>query len=178
VLRDGNGSSPTLPPSHAASNRVDLLVTQGEAPAVDASAVRAGAGVTDWDDSLDHGAVQLLDHHLVTNTPGSLAANAYRTAAAMSVTTEFDPDSGARFNAEHAWRGAYLPGPLGPDPWGNRYAVNVEFLERPIGAGPAGQVNDVFVISAGSNGRIETRFDVDGVTGSNDVIYVISGGTR
>ena len=178
VLRDGNGASATLPPSHAAGNRVDMLVTQGELPAVDAAAVRPGAGVTDWDDSVNNAAIQLLDYYLVTNTPSNLPANAYRTAATMSATTEFDPDGGSTFNAEHAWRGAYLPGPLGPDPWGNRYAINVEFLERPVGSGPAGQVNDVFVLSAGSNGRIETRFAVDGVTTSNDVIYLVGGGTR
>jgi len=178
VLRDGNGSSAALPPSHATGNRVDMLVTQGEVPALDASAVRPGAGVTDWDDSVNNAAIQMLDYYLVANTPSSLAANAYRTGATMSVTTEFDPDSGAMFNAEHAWRGAYLPGPLGPDPWGNRYAINVEFLERPIGPGPAGNVNDVFVLSAGSNGRIETRFNVDGATSGNDVLYLVSGGTR
>ncbi len=178
VLRDGNGSSATAPPSHASGNRVDLLVTQGQAPALEVSAVRSGASVTDWDDAVDNAAVQLLDDYLVTNTPSSLAANAYRTAISMSTTTEFDPNDGATFNAEHAWRGAYLPGPLGPDPWGNRYAINVEFLERPLGAGLSGTVNDVFVVSAGSNGRIETRFAVDGVTSGNDVIDVVSGGTR
>jgi type II secretory pathway pseudopilin PulG len=178
VLRDGNGSSVTAPPSHAAANRVDMLVTQGETPAVDAAAVRAGASVTDWNAAANNAAVQLLDDYLVSNTPSNTAANAYRTAARMTVNTEFDPDDGGMFNAEHAWRGAYLPGPLGPDPWGNRYAVNVEFLERPLGAGPSGQVNDVFVLSAGSNGRIETRFAIDGVTSGNDVIYVLSGGSR
>ena len=67
---------------------------------------------------------------LVQNTPSNVAANAYRTAASMSVATEFDPDTGAVYNAEHAWRGSYLSGPIGPDPWGTRYSVNVEFLAR------------------------------------------------
>ena len=177
VLRDGNGSSATTPPSHAAANRVDLLVTEGQTPALDAAAVRTGAG-TDWDDAVNNGSIQLLDYYLVTNTPSNLAANGYRTASSMTANTEFDPDVGAMFNAEHAWRGAYLPGPLASDPWGNRYAINVEFLERPLGAGPAGNVNDVFVLSAGSDGRIDTRFAVDGVTSGNDVIFVVSGGTR
>ncbi len=178
VLRDGNGASAASPPSRAPANRVDMLVTQGEAPIVDAAVARVGAGVTDWDHVVDNAAVQVLDHYLVANTPSGLAANGYRTAGTMSTTTEFDPDGGAMFNAEHAWRGAYLPGPLGPDPWGYRYAINVEFLARPAGAGPSGQVNDVFVLSAGSDGRVETRFDVDGVTSSNDVIYLVGGGTR
>jgi type II secretory pathway pseudopilin PulG len=178
VLRDGNGLSAAAAPLRSAANRVDMLVTHGETPVLDGTAARAGAGVTDWDDPANNGAIQLLDYYLATNTPSGLAANAYRTASSMTTNTEFDPNDGAMFNAEYAWRGAYLPGPLGPDPWGNRYAINVEFLERPLGAGPSGNVNDVFVLSAGSNGRVETRFAADGVTSVNDIIFVVSGGTR
>jgi type II secretory pathway pseudopilin PulG len=176
VLRDGNGGALTAPPSHAAANRVDLLVGSG---AVAAVGVARSTGGVDWDDPVDNAAVQRLEYFLVANTPSNLAANAYRTAASMSVATEFDPDGGSLYNAEHAWRGAYLPGPIGPDPWGTRYAVNVEFLARALGAGPSGNVNDVFVISAGPDRVVDTRFDVDGVApGSSDLIYVLSGGTR
>ena len=176
VLRDGNGGAATAPPSHAAGNRVDLLVGSGAVPTVSVARATAGA---DWDDAVDSAAVQRLEYFLVQNTPSNLGANAYRTSSSMSVTTEFDPDSGALFNAEHAWRGAYLPGPIGPDPWGTRYGVNVEFLARALGAGPAGNVNDVFVVSAGPDRVVDTRFDLDGATpGSGDLIYVLSGGTR
>jgi len=176
VLRDGNGGAATTPPSHAAGNRVDLLVGSGTVPTVAVARATAGA---DWDDVVDNAAVQRLEYYLVQNTPSNLAANAYRTASSMSVATEFDPDSGALYNAEHAWRGAYLPGPIGPDPWGTRYAVNVEFLARALGAGPSGNVNDVFVLSAGPDRVVDTRFDVDGATpGSSDLLYVLSGGTR
>jgi type II secretory pathway pseudopilin PulG len=176
LLRNGNGGALTTPPSHAAGNRVDLLVGSGAAPTVSVARVSAGA---DWDDPVDNAAVQRLEYFLVQNTPSNLAANAYRTAASMSVATEFDPDSGALYNAEHAWRGSYLPGPIGPDPWGTRYGVNVEFLARALGAGPSGNVNDVFVISAGPDRVVDTRFDLDGATaGNSDQIYVVSGGSR
>jgi type II secretory pathway pseudopilin PulG len=176
ILRDGNGAAATSPPSHAAGNRVDLLVSSGAVPT--ASVARATAG-SDWDDVVDNAAVQRLDYFLVANTPSNVAANAYRTATSMSVATEFDPDSGALYNAEHAWRGSYLPGPIGPDPWGTRYAVNVEFLARAPGVGPSGNVNDVFVISAGPDRVIDTRFDIDGATaGNSDLINVLWGGTR
>jgi hypothetical protein len=57
--------------------------------------------------------------------------------------------------------------------------VNVEFLARALGAGPSGNVNDVFVVSAGPDRVVDTRFDLDGATpGSSDLIYVVSGGTR
>jgi hypothetical protein len=176
VLRDGNGAAATNPPSHAAANRVDLLVSSGAIPTVGVARLTAGA---DWDDAIDDAAVQQLSSYLVQNTPSNNAANAYRTAAQMSVLTEFDADSGAQFNSEYAWRGAYLPGPISGDPWGNRYAVNVEFLAHALGAGPTGNVNDVFVISAGPDGVVDTRVDTDGATaGGNDVVYPLSGGTR
>jgi type II secretory pathway pseudopilin PulG len=175
ILRDGNGAAATNPPSRAAANRVDLLVTSGATPAVTTARVTAGA---DWDDPMDDAAVQRVEYFLVHNTPSNVAANAYRTASSMSVAGEFDPDSGALYNGKHAWRGAYMAGPIGPDPWGTRYAVNVEFLARAPGAGPAGNVNDVLVVSAGPDRTVDTRFDADGAPDGSDVLYVVSGGTR
>jgi type II secretory pathway pseudopilin PulG len=177
VLRDGNGTAATSPPSHVAGNRVDLLVTAGAIPTVGTARSTAGA---DWDDPVDNAAVQRAEYYLASNTPSNAAANAYRTPASMSVLTEFDPDSGALYNAEHGWRGSYLPGPIGPDPWGTRYSINVEFLARALGAGPSGTVNDVFVLSAGPDRVVDTRFDSDGVNGGvgADLLYVVSGGTR
>ena len=175
VSRDGNGASATAPPSHASANRVDLLVSDGKVPA---KYIARSSGAPDWDTAVNDTTVQKLEYFLVTNTPSNTSANAYRTATNMSVATEFDPDDGGTFNASHAWRGAYLPGPIGPDPWGNRYAVNVEYLARGLGATPSGNVNDVVVISAGSNGLLETRYDTDGFSSGNDIFYVVSGGTR
>jgi type II secretory pathway pseudopilin PulG len=176
ILRDGNGAAATAPPVHTAANRVDLLVSSGAVPALGVARLTPGA---DWSAAVDDGAVQRLEYFLVQNTPSNLAANGYRTAATTNVLTEFDPDSGAQYNAEHGWRGAYLPGPIGPDPWGTRYSVNVEFLARALGAGPSGNVNDVFVVSAGPDQTVDTRFDVDGATaGPGDLVYIVSGGTR
>ena len=159
-LRDGNGAAATNVPSHGTSNRVDLLVSDGRIPAK----LTARSAGTDWDAAVDNAAVQKLEYYLVTNSPSNTSANAYRTAANMSVTTQYDPDAGMTYNAEHAWRGPYVPGPIGPDPWGYRYEVNVEFLARTLGAGPAGSVTDVVVISSGNNALIEQVFDTDGVT--------------
>jgi type II secretory pathway pseudopilin PulG len=177
IARDGNGAAATNPPLHTAANRVDLLVSDGRTPSIYSGATRS-SGSPDWDAAVNDTTVQDLDYFLVSNTPSNAAGNAYRTATNMSVAAEFDPDDAATFNAPHAWRGAYLPGPIGPDPWGNRYAVNVEYLAKALGAGPSGNVNDVIVLSAGNNNLIETRYDTDGAAGGNDILHVVSGGTR
>jgi type II secretory pathway pseudopilin PulG len=185
VLRNAaKGASSTadtqVTPSHASTNRVDMLASGGAIPTLTAAA-RAPGTLTDWDDSIDNAAVQSLDNYLVLNTPSNTAANAYRTAASYDSTAakNFDPDSGEYFNAEYAWRGAYLPGSIGADPWGNRYMVNVEFLARTINTTPSGSVKDVFVISAGANRRTDTAFELDGATpAGDDVLALISGGTR
>jgi len=175
VLRDGNGATAPAAPSHDSSNRVDMLVSDGKIPA---KYVARSSGAPDWDAAVDNTTVQKLEYFLSSNTPSNTAANAYRTATNMSVAGQFDPDEGMTFNSPHAWRGAYLPGPIGADPWGNRYMVNVEFLARELGTGPSGNINDVIVISAGSNALIETQYDIDGVVSANDIVYVVSGGTR
>ena len=61
------------------------------------------------------------------------------------------------------WNGPYLQAPLGPDPWGGRYAINVRFLgemsSRPgsaPGANPTAPA--VWVLSAGPDGVFETPF--------------------
>lgn len=167
VLKNGNGGGVTLPPTRATADRVDLLVSSGAIPAV---SVARAVGTTDWDDPVGVDVVQPLDYFLVENTPSGALANAYRTPENVP---------GGFQNSDFGWRGAYLPGPIGPDPWGTRYAVNVEFLAKALGAGPSGNVNDVFVISAGVNQTVDTRFDRDGVTaGGDDVIFVLSGSTR
>lgn len=58
------------------------------------------------------------------------------------------------------WNGPYINNQLGPDPWGNRYLVNVGFLDTQAGAGDAeGEARGaVFVLSAGPNQIIETPF--------------------
>ena len=82
---------------------------------------------------------------------------------------------------EHAWRAPARtryrrrrPGaaptsarPIDPDPWGNRYAVNVLHLRTTT-------TNDVFVLSAGPDEEINTAFTVNGATpGDDDIIAVV-----
>jgi type II secretory pathway pseudopilin PulG len=164
------------PPAHASGARVDMLVSSGATPALSAAPRAAG---TDWDDPLNHAAVQSLDNYLALNSPSNLAGNAYRSIAGMDGTGTFDPDAGATGNSEFAWRGAYLAAPIDGDPWGNRYAANVEFLARTQGSTGSGSRMDVVVISAGPDWEIDTVFETDGATSAQDDIFaLVSGGTR
>lgn len=171
-LRDGNGAGATDPPSRATSNRVHMLVGSGNIPTIAAAVVRSSG--TDWDDAADSAAVWTFYDHLVVNTV------AYRNASNMSVTAQFDPDSGAQGNSEFFWRGSYLTPIVGPDPWGYRYMANVEFLGHPSGSTPS--ENDVIVLSAGPNARVDTAFAATTPTfatdNMDDIHTLVSGGPR
>jgi type II secretory pathway pseudopilin PulG len=122
---------------------VEMLVSDGDIPS-------SAIGATIWDDVVNPAAaaeVDFLERHLVTNAPGG--AGAYTTAGAGP------------------WRGAYINAPIDPDPWGNRYAVNVNYFRTAT-------TNDVFVLTAGPDEEINTAFTVNGATpGGDDIIAVI-----
>ena len=83
------------------------------------------------------GTTDQLEDQLLSNAPG------YTTRTA-----------GAAFG----WNGPYLSGGIGADAWNNRYMVNIGLIDNTQGTqGVGGGVkNAVWVISAGSNGQIET----------------------
>jgi type II secretory pathway pseudopilin PulG len=116
-----------------------------------------------------------LDNQLVTNT---LATSDYKT---LSFT--------ARGISGRGWRGGYLAGPIGLDPWGYAYQVSSAFLavasdaataDVPAeGGGFTGWANDVIVVSAGPNASIATPFGgLATAAVGDDIIYVVKGATR
>ena len=123
---------------------VEILVSDGDIPR-EVSAT----GNAEWQRPVDDttGLVDFLERHLVTNNPRGNAANDY-------------PLGG--FNH---WRGAYLSAPVDPDPWGNRYAVNVEFL--------TGGSQDVDVYSAGPDEQIDSLYSQNGLTPGDDDLMVL-----
>lgn len=124
----------------------ELLVSSGDLPAL------GSGGDSRWLALLDERRVGLLRDHLVTNE------------ARYAGTRDRPAHSAA------GWRGPYVDGTIGPDPWGRRYAVNVRTLTT------RGSL-DAFVLSAGPNGLVETPYDVDGVTaGGDDVLALVSSG--
>jgi type II secretory pathway pseudopilin PulG len=176
------------------TNRVDLLVSGGSNPRAisvsDASLADAAAATTvgglvsvNWLPGTNAPTqTSTIDEQLILNN----MATPY-TQAAYST-------GGPRMKL--GWRGAYLAGPISGDPWGTKYQVNTMFLtvaSNAIDATPpldqsseglreAGWNRDVIVLSAGANEMVDTSFggtSTGGTTaGADDVMYVITGGSR
>jgi hypothetical protein len=162
-------------------NRVDILFSDG--PEVDRQSLGGGSSLTfenyagnlNWDGDDTRG--DSMEHQFVMNDSG------YKTVGQLENLNRVGPAFGL------GWRGAYLSGPIGPDPWGHRYLVNSVFLSVATDASDGygqGQRNggwdkDTFCISSGPNGIFDTGF-----IGSNygtdrradDFTYVIQGDTR
>ena len=114
----------------------------------------------------------LMDDQLVTNAPG------YST---VSFTAGGGPRAGI------GWRGAYLNGPIDVDPWGYVYQANTIFLTTASDATDGtstgqlrgGWISNVMVLSAGSNGTVQTAFGSTGASATgDDIVYVVQGATR
>lgn len=120
---------------------VDLLVSDGDIPSLGRD------GDAAWLRKVDFSAVDFMEYHLCTNRPGGAAGHAYEQ-----------------------WNGAYLAAPIGPDPWGNRYMINSQYLA-------SGNRYDVVVISAGPDEEIDSAFTQDGfLAGDDDIVSLISSG--
>ncbi|MEX2270377.1 MAG: hypothetical protein WD690_02830 [Vicinamibacterales bacterium] len=141
LLSEHTAFSPFTITGLTGGTTVGMLVGDGDIP-------EAGTGGSaSWRDVVNVAAspaVDFLERHLVRNAPGGTGA--YATAS--------------------AWRGAYLNGPVDPDPWGNRYAVNVLYLRTLT-------TNDVIVLSAGPDEAVNTAFTVNGITPGGDDIHAV-----
>ena len=129
--------------------------------------------------------IVITDEPDAQNTPGGEVSARYRTPEDLETgvpSQQFAFYSQQGFNARFAWRGPYLSAPVRSDPWGNRYAVNVEYLDAVSdsdGTSDAGWLYDVFILSAGPDEEVDTPYSVDGVApGDDDVLLVIAGGSR
>jgi type II secretory pathway pseudopilin PulG len=142
-LHDVGGK--VTPPSN--SHGVDVLVGAGATPAL-------GSHIdAEWALPIDGAGVALLDDYLVTNSIGY-------------------PRGSARWLVAKGWSGPYVESGVGPDPWGNRYAVNVRTLAGTLGS-------STVVLCAGPNGVIETAFNRGGLAlGGDDIVGLLGSGGR
>lgn len=99
-----------------------------------------------------------IENHLGFNSPGGNSNKAYPVEGEMA--------------GGLGWAGPYMQGLGSPDPWGNKFLVNVQFMapqgvaaaEAPAGSAPgatgapAGKRWAVYVLSAGPNETVETPF--------------------
>ena len=175
------------------ANRVDLLVSAGNDPNTVTATEYTYADGDEVISSIDNwipGATApsgdnrgTIEDHLIENDS---AGGAYTDVS-------FTAGGGPRMNL--GWRGAYLNGPTGGDPWGYKYQVNTVFLGVATDATDVGAIvldtaegmrgsgwkKDVLVISAGANGSVDTPWASAAVGTSavaDDVIYVVKGSTR
>lgn len=135
------------PSKRSPEGLVELLVSDGEAPGLGPN------GDPRWLASPDGTKVALLEDYLVYNTVG------YKT--------ELEGD-GAGSRREFAWRGPYIQPPISPDPWGNRYAINVRFLLRSARG-------SVVVVSAGRDELVDTAYESPLIRpGGDDIVFLVS----
>jgi len=144
ALSDMNFNSFTITGT-SGGTQAEILVSDGDIPR-EVSAT----GSTEWRRPVDltSGLVDFLENHIVRNQPRGNPANAYNP-----------------LGPGNQWRGAYLTAPTDPDPWGNRFAVNVEFL--------AGGNEDVVVMSAGPDEEIDSPYIGDGLTTGDDDLFAL-----
>ncbi len=113
--------------------------------------------------------VDRLGNHLISNTPMDDAGNRWRTPN--------DMEQG--FSSLFAWRGPYMNDQISPDPWGNRYAVNVFALYSPPRVGPLDRFSSAVVcFSAGPDGNVDTDFNqpFGWTTGDDDLTALLQAG--
>ena len=192
-LSAGKGFFAEEPPDRDDTFRVNLLVSDGDIPVYQTA---LGATESFWTQVVNLTTVDTLANHLTQNTPAGDEFVGYRNPNDIAIagtgsTLDFLRLESSGFNAPFAWRGAYLRAPVDPDPWGNRYAVNVAFLDpAPTGAlanvSTAFQADagayprlDVFVLSAGADEEIDTLSAQDGaVPGDDDFIFMVSANAK
>ena len=169
------GFAPAFKFGNAHSPQDDIfLVLQsgGNDPIIDSS--------LDWPDATNKttGAEQrdLLANQLVTNQPGYIGTGSF-------VGIPYPRMGQISWSRYKGWNGPYVASMPKSDPWDDRYFVDVQMLtqqgvamEQSTLTLGVGQRAAVFVVSAGPNRQLETRFDqtADGfVAGGDDIVYRI-----
>ena len=119
-LRNGsNGGSDEIPPTRADSNRVDILVSDGDIPTL-ATAV---SSETLWTQTVNGTSVDTFSNHLAENLPGEVSTSRYRNPTDVTIAfpggtwwkrQQADPTGIAEFVARELPFGRFgTPGEVG-----------------------------------------------------------------
>lgn len=151
----------------------DLLRSaDGNWPAVDGSVALA----SEWLSS----SFDTIENQLVWGTPGGDVSKKYLDRAGSTTSPFRGPYLGTSYLIAGNVPATTF---LSKDPWGNKYFLNVKYLQpEHLAHGTPGR-EVVFVISAGPNETLETDFSQDLLTGGpsagkfavggDDIVYVI-----
>jgi len=142
------------------ANKMDIMLSDyTNKPTVTANPVAGfGAGAVNWFGIAGHASFDgtfmgKCSDQLITNNLGGAGAAIY--AEPGTSTPVFGPYFG------QGWRGAYLSPPCASDPWGYPYEVNTKWATMTFSTGTRNHCNDVFCLSPGKDGLIDTSFGVD-----------------
>jgi hypothetical protein len=169
------GFAPAFKSGNAHSSQDDIflvLQTGGNDPVIDPSvhwpaAVNPNTGASQRD---------FLANQLVTNQPGY-------TGTGNFIGVPYPRMGQISWSRYKGWNGPYTASIPKSDPWDDRYFVSVQLLtqqgvamEQSTLTLGTGQRAAVFVVSAGPNRQLETRFDQTAdafIAGGDDVVYRI-----
>ena len=171
----GHGANP--PPAAYPGAKLDLIVSDGTAalgnpPAAPNQPLYLtnwwATGTNAYDPFAVHGGqnVSTCEEQFITNRDTVNTFPFYVEASG--------PPVGLRWG--QGWRGAYLAPPCGPDPWGRAYQINTKWLTTTFDGGNVNHCEDVFCISPGKNGIIETPFSAGTWTAGPPITWSGPGG--
>jgi len=146
------------------ANKMDIMLSDfTNVPVVTGPHVMGfGGGATNWfgtgngEFPFNNAVMDTCSNQLITNLAFGVGPGIYPEPAVNA------PVFGPYFG--QGWRGAYLSPPCASDPWGYAYQVNTKWATMQFQQGPWGirnHCNDVFCLSPGKDGIIDTHFGVD-----------------
>ena len=112
------------------------------------------------------------------NVPTVAAPNLWTTGTTSTIVAQLVANTPAytlkTAASPFGWNGPYLSSTIGADAWNNRYMINVGLIDTTQGTQTAAGVTKsaVWVISAGSNGQIDTAYSqpiTTAVVGGDDI---------
>ncbi len=137
----------------------------------------AGAALlAEWGDANS----DTLDNQLVWGTPGGDVSKKYFDRAGSTTSPFRGPYLGTSYLIAGSVPATTF---LSKDPWGNKYLVNIKYLQPEHLAHGTPNREVVMIISAGPNETLETKFGQDLLTGGpsggkftvggDDIVYII-----